>query len=99
MHIFLNILFNVLDCYKESENVSIEIEPIQRVGEEYWQTEIKTPCSDKEDQRTYSSGVLGLSAARIITESLYGTLDVKDYRNSESIRMKLFTILLPAVKI
>jgi len=96
IHIFLNILFNVLDCYKESEKVSIEIEPIQRDGQAYWQTEITTHCRDREDYRKYSSSVLGLRAARIITESLNGTLDVTDYQDNESNKVKLFTVLIPA---
>ncbi len=97
IHIFLNILFNVLDCYKEGENISIEIEPIHHDGLEYWQTEITMYCREKEDYRKYGSSILGLRAARIIAESLNGTLDVTDYQDDESNRVKLFTVLLPAV--
>jgi len=96
VHIFLNILFNVLDCYKENEIVSIEIEPTRREGAEYWQTEITMYCREIEDYMKYGSSVLGMRAARIIAESLNGTLEVTDYQDNESNRVKLFTVLLPA---
>ncbi len=97
VHIFLNILHDVLDCYKKGENVSIEIEPIHSEGQAYWQTEIKTYCRERKDFRKYSSSILGLRAARIITESLNGILVVTDSQDNELNRVKLFTILLPAV--
>ncbi len=97
IHIFLNILYDVLDCYKKGENVSIELEPTHSDGQAYWQVEITTYCRKIEDFRKYSSSILGLRAARIITESLNGTLVVTDYQDNESNRVKLFTVFLPAV--
>lgn len=98
MHVFLNILYSVLDCYHEGRSVSIDITEIERDGEDYWKITVIAPCKIDETKKSYSSGILGMNAAKTITDSLNGVLLVQETMNDDGTIQKIFTVILPAAK-
>ena len=98
VHVFLNILYSVLESYYEGEDVSVEITETQHDGEDYWETTIIAPSKTDEKQKSYSSGILGIKVAKTITESLNGELSVQETTVDDQSLKKIFTVVLPAAK-
>ncbi|MGY5879967.1 MAG: hypothetical protein RTV31_06930, partial [Candidatus Thorarchaeota archaeon] len=98
IHVFLNILYAVLDCHQEGDAVSIDINETHRDGEDFWEIIVDTPCKIDEKQKSYSSGILGIKAARTITDSLNGELAVQESIDDDKSLTKVFKVILPAAK-
>jgi len=97
VHIFLNILYNALECRLKGEVVSIDLQSVQRGGDPYWQITINAPGKTVEDENEYSSGTLGLTAAELMTTSLNGHFEMERYSRVDKCEGRLFTILLHAI--
>ncbi|MGY5860033.1 MAG: hypothetical protein RTU63_11740 [Candidatus Thorarchaeota archaeon] len=98
IHVFLNILYNVLDCHQEGSEVVIDITETQRDSEDFWEIIVATPCKVDEKQKSYSSGILGVTAAKTITDSLNGELSVEESSEDDKSLKKVFRVILPAAK-
>ncbi len=96
-HIFLNILYSALECRLRGETVTIDLQSIERVGEEFCQVDIKAPGKEIDVKNEFSSGTLGLTAAELMTESLNGYFDVERFERADKCEGRLFTIRLRSV--
>ena len=67
-------------------------------NEDYWQIDFIAHCQGQRISKTYSSSVLGLLAARVITESLNGQFVVTESKMNELISEKTFSVRMPASK-
>jgi hypothetical protein len=94
VHIFLNILYSALECRKRGESVKIGIHETQSDGDDFWQIDITAPGRSAEQEDGYSSGTLGLLAARLMTESLNGTFAIETFARTDICEGRLFSILL-----
>jgi len=98
IHAFLNILYNVLDCHQEGNSVLIDITETQHNGEDFWEIIVVTPCKTDEKLKSYSSGILGITAAKTIVDSFNGDLLVEETPEDETSLKKVFRVMLPATK-
>ena len=98
INIFINILFSILECYIGDESVRIELKNVEWNNEDYWQIDFIAHCQGQRISKTYSSSVLGLLAARVITESLNGQFVVTESKMNELISEKTFSVRMPASK-
>ena len=98
VHVFLNILYNVLDCHQEGTAVLIGINETHHDGGDFWEIIVDTPCKIDEKQKSYSSGILGITAARTITDSFKGELTVQESIDDDKSLKKVFRVILPAAK-
>ena len=96
VQIFLNILYSALECRKRGETVTIGIRQTVVESESYWQIDIKAPGRRADQEEGYSSGTLGLLAARLMTESLKGHFGMEAYTRTDVCEGRLFTIRLHA---
>ncbi|MGY5873277.1 MAG: hypothetical protein RTV72_13585 [Candidatus Thorarchaeota archaeon] len=96
IHVFLNILYNVLDCCFEGRSASITINEMSRDGSEFWEVTVVSPCRVDEKQKSYSSGILGMTTAKSIVESLNGDLSVEETPIDDVSIRKVFRVVLPA---
>ncbi|MFW9793974.1 MAG: hypothetical protein ACFFEE_06725 [Candidatus Thorarchaeota archaeon] len=94
VHIFLNILYSALECRIRGETVTIGIDSIEHEGEDFWQIDINAPGRSIESEQEYSSSTLGLTAAKLMTESLSGHFMMENYERIDSCEGRLFTIRL-----
>jgi hypothetical protein len=94
VHIFLNILYSALECRKRGETVTIGIHETEHSGEDFWQIDIKAPGRIIDEDDGYSSGTLGLLAARLMTEALNGTFEVETFARVDVCEGRLFSIRL-----
>lgn len=94
VHIFLNIFYSALECRLRGESVKIDLESVRISGEDYWQIEIKAMGRNIEAEQEYSSGTLGLTAAKLMTKSLNGHFKVDRYERVDECEGRLFTIRL-----
>ena len=95
-HIFLNILYSALECRKRGETVKIGIHETVNADENFWQIDITAPGRSTDQESGYSSGTLGLLAARLMTESLKGEFTMETFARTDVCEGRLFTILLHA---
>jgi hypothetical protein len=96
VHIFLNILYSALECRMRGESVTIGIHETEYSGENFWQIDIKAPGRSEEQEEGYSSGTLGLLAARLMTESLKGHFEMETFARTDVCEGRLFSIRLRA---
>ncbi len=94
VHIFLNILYSALECRKRGETVKIRIHETMHSDENYWQIDITAPGRSADQEDGYSSGTLGLLAARLMTESLKGYFSMGTFERTDICEGRLFSIRL-----
>lgn len=94
VHIFLNILYSALECRIRGETVTIGIHEAESEGQSYWQIDIKAPGRSAEQEDGYSSGTLGLLAARLMTESMKGQFAMETFARTDICEGRLFSIRL-----
>ncbi|MFW9806948.1 MAG: hypothetical protein ACFFFK_09490, partial [Candidatus Thorarchaeota archaeon] len=92
VHIFLNILYSALECRIRGETVTIGIHETEVEGERYWQIDIKAPGRSADQEEGYSSGTLGLLAARLMTESMKGQFSMETFARTDLCEGRLFSI-------
>ncbi|MHA2077621.1 MAG: hypothetical protein ACXACG_00130 [Candidatus Thorarchaeota archaeon] len=97
VHIFLNILYSALECRLRGEIVTIGIQSIQQEGDQFWQIAINAPGKSIEDENEYSSGMLGLTAAELMTTTINGQFEMERYSRIGKCDGRLFTILFHAM--
>ena len=95
-HIFLNILYSALECRIRGETVTIGLHETEYSGENFWQIDIKAPGRSEEQEEGFSSGTLGLLAARLMTESLNGYFEMETFARTDICEGRLFSIKLRA---
>ncbi|TFG34789.1 hypothetical protein EU527_01685 [Candidatus Thorarchaeota archaeon] len=98
VNIFLNILYNVLECNIAGDSVLINMNNVEWNNTEYWQIDFITPCCIEVSNKTYSSSILGILASRTITESLNGHFNIRESRIDDMSVEKIFSVRLPVVK-
>ena len=96
VHVFLNILYSALECRIRGETVTIGIHETAYSSTNYWQIDIKAPGRSDNQEDGYSSGTLGLLAARLMTESLDGYFAMETFARTDICDGRLFTIRLRA---
>lgn len=96
VHIFLNILYSALECRMRGESVTIGIHETEYSGENFWQINIEAPGRSEEQEGGFSSGTLGLLAARLMTESLNGHFEMETFARTDICEGRLFSIRLHA---
>ncbi|MFW9927051.1 MAG: hypothetical protein ACFFDM_09805 [Candidatus Thorarchaeota archaeon] len=99
VHIFLNIFYSALECHLRGEAVTIGLESVRVSGEDYWQINIKAPGRSHDVEQEYSSGTLGLTAAKFMTQSLNGHFEVDRYEQLDQCEGRLFTIRLHSISV
>ncbi len=92
--IFLNILYSALECRIQGEAVKINLESVKDSGEDFWQVDIKAPGRSIDDVYAYSSSTLGLTAAKLMTQSLNGHFGIERYERVDMCEGRLFIIRL-----
>jgi hypothetical protein len=94
VHIFLNILYSALECRTRGETVTIGIHETETGDNLYWQIDIKAPGRAADQEDGYSSGTLGLLAAKLMTESMNGQFSMETFARIDICEGRLFTIKL-----
>jgi hypothetical protein len=94
VHIFINILYSALECRKRGESVKIGIHETESDGDAFWQIDITSPGRSADQEDGFSSGNLGLLAARMMTESLKGKFTMETFARTDICEGRLFSILL-----
>jgi hypothetical protein len=96
VHVFLNILYTVLESHQDDRAVLVELVPFTRNGEDYWKTDITSYSKISSKRKTLSSGILGITAARTIIESFNGFLEMSKSTIDSTTEKQIFSIIIPA---
>ncbi len=96
VHVFLNILYSILESQLEGGEIRIETNQTHQDEESFWHTKIIAACRVDSERETYSSGILGIATARAILELLQGKLSIEEIEiDSRTIR-KIYIVTLPS---
>jgi signal transduction histidine kinase len=106
IHVFVNLLINVLQHPPEEKTISVEVAPHTEDGVEWWQVRFGVPgrwiehgsrptLFDRE-VGSYSGSALGLLVARLLAESYGGSVTMEDRIMGEFFKGTVFVVSLPA---
>lgn len=96
IHVFLNILYGILECKSEGGEVRIETNAMQQDEQSFWQTRISAICKADAEKKDYSSGILGISTARAILRLMHGELSIDETEVDSTTKSKFYTVTLRA---